>query len=67
MAYCLGVAIGQRGPRVMVVGPANVGKSTLAKILSSYAARTGRRPLYIDLDVGEVRCSGCGGCHALAV
>lgn len=41
------------GPRVMVVGPANVGKSTVARTLGSYSARTGGRPLYVDLDVGE--------------
>lgn len=38
-------AAGGNGPRAMIVGPANVGKSTLAMILANYAARVGRRPV----------------------
>lgn len=37
----------------MVVGPADVGKSTLTRILLNYAVRFGRRPIYVDLDVGQ--------------
>ncbi|XP_017090803.2 protein CLP1 homolog [Drosophila bipectinata] len=43
----------QRGPVAMVVGPMDVGKSTLCRILLNYAVRVGRRPLYADLDVGQ--------------
>jgi len=57
----------QRGPRVMIVGPPNVGKSTLAKMLASYAARTGRRPLYIDLDVGEGAAAIPGAFTAVSI
>lgn len=41
------------GPVAMVVGPMDVGKSTLCRILLNYAVRVGRRPLYADLDVGQ--------------
>ncbi|KJE90532.1 cleavage/polyadenylation factor ia subunit clp1p [Capsaspora owczarzaki ATCC 30864] len=43
----------QSGPRVLIAGAGDVGKSSLCKILLSYAARSGRRPLYVDLDVGQ--------------
>jgi len=38
----------------MVVGPMDVGKSTLCKMLVNYAARQGRAPALVDLDVGQV-------------
>ena len=38
----------------MVVGPVDVGKSTLCKLLVNYAARQGRAPVLVDLDVGQV-------------
>lgn len=47
------------GPKVMICGPVNVGKSTLTKILLNYSVRMGRRPVLVDLDVGQgqlVRC-----------
>jgi len=44
---------GKRGPIVLVVGPTDVGKSTLCRILLNYAVRLGRRPIYVDLDVGQ--------------
>jgi len=44
------------GPRVMVVGPTDTGKSSLCKILVSYAARLGRLPTFVDLDVGQGCC-----------
>lgn len=42
-----------RGPRVMIVGPMDVGKSTLCKMLVNYAARQNRAPALVDLDVGQ--------------
>eukprot|EP00536_Pseudo-nitzschia_multiseries_P010678 jgi/Psemu1/203840/e_gw1.334.59.1 len=39
-----------QGPRVMVVGPPECGKTTLAKTLVAYACKVGRTPLYVDLD-----------------
>ncbi|KAL3128189.1 C1p1p GTPase and Pre-mRNA cleavage complex [Cryptosporidium hominis] len=41
---------GTLGPRVMVTGSSNSGKSTLCQILCNYAARRGYTPLFIDLD-----------------
>jgi polyribonucleotide 5'-hydroxyl-kinase len=41
------------GPKVMICGPVNVGKSTLTKILLNYSVRMGRRPVLVDLDVGQ--------------
>lgn len=37
-----------------VVGPTNVGKSTLCKLLLNYAVREGMAPALVDLDIGEV-------------
>jgi Mrp family chromosome partitioning ATPase len=36
-----------------VVGGTDTGKSTLAKILSSYACRDGREVVFVDLDIGQ--------------
>ena len=41
------------GPRVLVVGPENAGKTTMAKILASYAARTGYQPVVVNTDPKE--------------
>lgn len=43
----------ENGPIVMVVGPCDVGKSTVCKILLNYAVRQGRTPISVDLDVGQ--------------
>lgn len=40
----------ENGPIVMVVGPSDVGKSTVCKILLNYAVRQGRSPISVDLD-----------------
>lgn len=42
------------GPRVMVIGPHDVGKTSLSKILVSYALRQGGSPIYVSLDTTEV-------------
>jgi len=41
------------GPKVMICGPVNVGKSTLSRIILNYSVRMGRRPVLVDLDVGQ--------------
>lgn len=43
----------KRGPIAMIVGPMDVGKSTVTRILLNYAVRMGRTPVYVDLDVGQ--------------
>lgn len=55
------------GPIVMIVGPTDVGKSTLCRILLNYAVRLGRRPVYVDLDVGQGNISIPGTVGALLV
>jgi len=41
------------GPRVMVVGPNNSGKTSLVKMLTAYAIRMGRHPMVINTDPRE--------------
>ncbi|KAJ9052734.1 Cleavage polyadenylation factor subunit clp1, variant 2 [Entomophthora muscae] len=50
-----------KGPRVLIVGPKDSGKSSLAKILLSYAVRQGREPVFIALDPneGSITMPGC--------
>ncbi|KAG0421179.1 hypothetical protein HPB47_002942, partial [Ixodes persulcatus] len=56
-----------KGPTVMVVGPTDVGKSCLCRILLNYAVRQGRRPIFVDLDVGQGHISIPGTIGALLV
>lgn len=45
-----------RGPVTMIVGPNDVGKSTLCRILLNYCVRlvsAGRKPVFVDLDPGQ--------------
>ena len=44
---------GREGPRVLLLGPDDAGKSTLAKTLTSYAIRGARSPVVANLDIGE--------------
>lgn len=50
-----------QGPRVLIAGPTDAGKSTLSKILINYAVRCGWAPTLIDLDIGQgsVTVPGC--------
>jgi len=41
------------GPRVLVVGPKDSGKTTLVKTLTAYAIRIGRSPVVVNLDPAE--------------
>lgn len=41
------------GPRVMIIGPQDAGKTSLLKILTGYAVRQGRRPVVVNLDPRE--------------
>ncbi|KAF2671682.1 Clp1-domain-containing protein [Microthyrium microscopicum] len=52
----LRVAAEQRhgqGPRVMVVGPENSGKTSLVKILAGYSLKMGRQPVVVNLDPSQ--------------
>ena len=42
---------GAMGPRAMVVGPQDSGKSTLCRTLLNYAVRANWKPTFVDLDV----------------
>ncbi|KDO26175.1 hypothetical protein SPRG_08536 [Saprolegnia parasitica CBS 223.65] len=41
------------GPRVLITGPTDSGKSTVTRILLNYALRMGRKPTFVDLDVAH--------------
>uniref|UniRef100_UPI00358F4597 polyribonucleotide 5'-hydroxyl-kinase Clp1-like n=1 Tax=Myxine glutinosa TaxID=7769 RepID=UPI00358F4597 len=56
-----------RGPRAMVVGPTDVGKSTLVRLLCGYAARLGRRVTLVEMDVGQGAVSPPGTLAMLSV
>ncbi len=43
----------REGPRVLVAGPASVGKSTLVRTITSYATRQGYQPLVVNMDPKE--------------
>ncbi|KNA24142.1 hypothetical protein SOVF_018120 [Spinacia oleracea] len=42
-----------QGPRVIVVGPTDCGKSALSRMLLSWAAKQGWKPTFVDLDIGQ--------------
>lgn len=44
---------GRDGPRVLMVGPENAGKTSLVKLLTAYATRSGRQPIAVNLDTKE--------------
>ncbi|XP_010256382.1 PREDICTED: protein CLP1 homolog [Nelumbo nucifera] len=50
-----------QGPRVIVVGPTDSGKSTLSAMLLSWAAKQGWKPTFVDLDIGQgfITIPGC--------
>jgi energy-coupling factor transporter ATP-binding protein EcfA2 len=58
---------GKRGPIVLVVGPTDVGKTTLSRVLINYAVRLGRRPIYVDVDVGQGNISVPGTIGAMLI
>jgi polyribonucleotide 5'-hydroxyl-kinase len=53
--------------KVLIVGPSDHGKSTTAQILTAYAVRLDRIPIYVDLDVGSgfLSIPGCIGAAPL--
>lgn len=54
------------GPRVMVVGSDDCGKTTMCRILANYAARRGHGVTYVDLDVGQPLLGPLGTINATA-
>ncbi|KAJ5832714.1 hypothetical protein N7474_001025 [Penicillium riverlandense] len=57
---------GKDGPRVLLLGPENAGKTSLAKILTAYATKVGRQPLVVNLDPTEGMLSVPGTLSATA-
>ena len=47
------VSLQKDGPRVLVLGPENAGKTSLVKLLTAYATRSGRQPVSVNLDTKE--------------
>ncbi|KAH7353830.1 Clp1 protein [Plectosphaerella cucumerina] len=46
-------AAGTEGPRVLVCGPPNTGKTSLARTLAGYATRNSAQPLFVNADPKE--------------
>lgn len=55
------------GPRVLVLGPEDAGKTSLVKMLTAYATRSGRTPLVVNLDPHEGMLCLPGGVSAVAM
>lgn len=59
------VSTGQDGPRVLVLGPEDAGKTSLVKLLTAYATRSGRQPVTVNLDPKEGLLSVPGSLSAV--
>ncbi|PKA66183.1 Protein CLP1 like [Apostasia shenzhenica] len=53
--------VASQGPRVIVVGPTDSGKSSLCRMLVSWACKQGWKPMFVDLDIGQgaITIPGC--------
>jgi polyribonucleotide 5'-hydroxyl-kinase len=56
----------EMGPRVLVVGADNAGKTSLVKTLTSYAVKSGRQPMVVNLDPRQAMLSVPGSFSAAA-
>lgn len=59
-------ATGKDGPRALILGPENAGKTSLAKILTAYATKMERQPVVVNLDPAEGMLSVPGTLSATA-
>ncbi|KAE8378777.1 mRNA cleavage and polyadenylation factor clp1 [Aspergillus bertholletiae] len=59
-------ATGKDGPRVLILGPENAGKTSVAKILTAYATKVERQPIVVNLDPNEGMLSVPGTLTATA-
>ncbi|KAK6098749.1 Cleavage polyadenylation factor subunit clp1 [Batrachochytrium dendrobatidis] len=55
------------GPRVIIVGQADSGKTALAKLLINFAAKQSRAPVFVDLDPSQGTVSLPGTLSAMVV
>lgn len=56
----------EMGPRILVVGPENSGKTSLVKTLTAYAVKSGRQPIVVNLDPRQGMLSVPGSFTAAA-
>lgn len=56
----------REGPRVLILGPEDAGKTSLAKILTGYAIKSGQQPVVVNLDPSEGMLSVPGSLTAAA-
>ncbi|EEH40325.1 hypothetical protein PAAG_02380 [Paracoccidioides lutzii Pb01] len=59
-------AAGCEGPRVLILGPEDAGKTSLTKILTGYATKRDRQPVVVNLDPSEGMLSVPGSLTATA-
>ena len=59
-------ATSRDGPRVLILGPEDAGKTSLTKILTGYATKAGRQPIVVNLDPTEGMLSVPGTLTATA-
>ncbi|OJD20911.1 mRNA cleavage and polyadenylation factor Clp1, partial [Blastomyces percursus] len=59
-------ASGREGPRVLILGPEDAGKTSLTKILTGYATKRERQPIVVNLDPSEGMLSVPGSLTATA-
>ncbi|KAI9208130.1 Pre-mRNA cleavage complex II protein Clp1-domain-containing protein [Polychytrium aggregatum] len=57
----------EMGPRVLILGPTDVGKSTLAKILLNYSTKQSLKPLFVDIDPKEGTVAVPGALSTIAI
>ncbi|OJD15287.1 protein Clp1 [Emergomyces pasteurianus Ep9510] len=57
---------GREGPRVLILGPEDAGKTSLTKILTGYATKRERQPVVVNLDPSEGLLSVPGSLTATA-
>jgi polyribonucleotide 5'-hydroxyl-kinase len=55
------------GPRVLVAGPSDTGKSSVCRLLANYVARCGSGAILVDLDIGQGEFSVPGCISAVPV
>ena len=55
------------GPRALIVGAADTGKSTLCRMLCNYGVRAGHAPMFVDLDINLNSITVAGAIGATVV